>query len=79
MQDILKLGQDATYTLQAEKVTNKWWLELIERATGNTWIIYCDTKKHAQSFFKNMSMPECKEWMDRLKITPVKMYKKGVM
>lgn len=77
--NILELGQSDQFTLKAEKVTNKWWLELIERATGNTWIIYCDTKKHAQSCFKNMSMDECRAWMDRLKVSPVKMYKSGVM
>ena len=77
--DILQLGQSPEYTLQAEKTTNKWWLELIERATGMTWIIYCDTKKHAQSCFKDMSMDECRGWMDRLKVQPIKMYKANVM
>ena len=76
--DILQLGQDDVYTLQAEKTTNKWWLELIERATGLTWIIYCDTKKHAQACFKGMTMQECRDWMDRLKVQPVKMYKSNV-
>lgn len=77
--DILKLGQSETYTLQAEKLKGKWWLELIERATGITWIIYCDTKKHAQSCFDRMSMDDCRGWMERLKVEPVKMYKAGVM
>lgn len=77
--DILKLGQSDTYTLQAEKVTSKWWLELIERATGMTWIVYCDTKKHAQSCFKGMSMDECRAWMDRLNVGAIKMYKANVM
>lgn len=77
--DILNLGQSADYTLKAEKVTSKWWVELIERATGMTWIIYCDTKKHAQSCFKDMSMDDCRACMDRLKIAPVKMYKANVM
>ena len=77
--DILQLGQSDVYTLKAEKVKGKWWLELIERTTGITWIIYCDTKKHAQSCFKGMSMDDCRHWMDRLKVEPIKMYKAGVM
>lgn len=79
MDNILHLAQCDTYTLQAEKVTNKWWLELIERATGLTWIIYCDTKAHAKACFKGMTNQEAMEWMIRLKVQPVQMYKKGVM
>lgn len=77
--NILQLGQSDTYTLQAEKVTSKWWLELIERATGLTWIIYCDTKQHALACFRGMTLDDARGWMDRLKVEPVKMYKKNVM
>lgn len=75
--EILELGGDDAYLLQAEKMQGKWWLELIERATGMTWIIYCDTKKHAQACFKGMTMPEALAWMQRLKVTPLQMYKAG--
>ena len=79
MTEILQLGQSEKYTLKAEKITNKWWLELIERATGMTWIIYCDTKKHTQACFKGMTMEECRQWMERLEVVPSQVYKKGVM
>lgn len=76
---MLELGMDANYLLRAEKVTSKWWLELIERATGLTWTIYCDTKTRAQTCFKGMSMTECREWCERLKIEPKKVYKAGAL
>ena len=76
---MLELGMDNNYLLRAEKTAGKWWLELIERATGLTWIIYCDTKKHAQACFKGMTMDECRAWCERLKVQPVKMYKAGVL
>lgn len=76
---VLLLDRDASYTLQAEKVLNRWNLELIDRATGMTWIIYCDTKAHAQKCFNGMSLSECREWMHRMQVEPVQMYKKGVM
>lgn len=76
--EILHLNDSDTYRLQAEKVTRKWWLELIEKSTGLTWIIYCDTKKHAQACFKGMTCDEARAWMDRLRITPIKMYKTNV-
>ena len=77
--DILTLNETPAYLLRAEKVTHKWWLELIERSTGLTWIIYCDTKEHAKACFKGMTMAEVIEWMDRFKIEPIKMYKAGVL
>lgn len=79
MQDILQLGQCEKYTLQAEKVKGKWWLELIERSTGMTWILHCDTKKHAQKIFERMTMEECRTVMEKFLITPIKMYKQNVM
>ena len=77
---ILLLDEDAGLSLRAEKVLNKWNLELIERESGLTWILYCDTKKHAQTAFKGMSLCEVYLWMtQRLKIQPIKMYKAGAI
>lgn len=73
------INQNPTYTLAANKVQNKWWLELIERATGLTWILICNTKAHAKTAFKDCSLEEARQWMDRLKIEPQKVYKAGVV
>lgn len=77
MQHTLKLDQNKNFTLRAEKVQGEWWLELIERATGLTYIIYCDTKQHAIEFFKGMNLAECYDWMIRAEVKPLKMYKEG--
>lgn len=76
---ILELGETAIYKLQAEKLQGKWWLELIERSTGLSWILYCDTKKHAEKCFEKMDMEAVRGIMERMKVQPVKMYKAGVI
>lgn len=77
--DIIKINQNDTYTLQAEKIKGKWWLELIERATGLTWILVCKTKPIALATFKGMTLEDCRVTMDKIKVSPIKMYKANVM
>jgi hypothetical protein len=77
--DIITLQESPEYLLRAEKIRGKWWLETIERSTGRTWIIYCDTKKHARACFDRMSFADIMHWLKELKVEPVKMYKAGVL
>lgn len=79
MQDyIITLNESPDYLLRTEKTDGQWWLETIERATGNTRIIYCTTKKAAQTFFEGMSFVQINAFLDKMKVPTIKMYKEGI-
>ena len=68
-----------SHKLTLEKTSGQWWLELIDRATGMTQIVYFARKDKAKAFCKGMSIPDCiRVFSDVLKIEPIKMYKEGV-
>ncbi len=73
--DFIILEQNEKYVLQAEKIQRKWWLELVEKSTGLTQIMICDTKKHALSAFKGMTLEQCSLWLDKAKFDKKKVYK----
>ena len=77
MQTILQ--QTENHTLTLEKVSGQWWLELIDRASGNVRIIYFGSKAKAEGMFNRMSMPEIIRIYDGLNVPVSPMYKKGVM
>lgn len=71
------LDHNTAYVLQTDKIQGKWWLELVERKTGLTQIMICDTKKHALAAFKGMTLEQCAAWLDRAKFEKKKVYKAG--
>lgn len=73
------LNQDSSYTLLTERLRGKWWLELIDRATGMTQALVCDTKAKAFEFFDGLDLSKVKSYMDRFGVESVPMYKKGRM
>ncbi len=77
MQTILQ--QTEKHTLTLEKVSGKWWLELIDRASGHTRIINMSNRTKAKAFFDRMTMPEIIRVYDKLNVKETPMYKAGVM
>lgn len=71
------LQQNEKYVLEMEKLQNKWWLSLVQKETGLTQTLICDTKRHAQIAFKGMSLEEVQEFVDRMKLDKLPTYKPG--
>jgi|DEB0MinimDraft_6_1074348.scaffolds.fasta_scaffold00040_8 hypothetical protein len=69
------LDENKTHVLQTEKIRGKWWLELVERSTGLSQTVVCDTKKHALTCFKGMSLNEISKWLDNANFDKHKVYK----
>ena len=73
------LNESKTHKLTLEKTAGQWWLELIERATGLTRIVYFKRKDKALAFCDRMTMPGIvRVFIEVLKIEPVKMYKENI-
>ena len=50
------ITENETHLVTIEKIQGKWWLDLIERATGLHQILVCNTKAIAKATVKGMSM-----------------------
>ena len=72
------LQESATHKLTLEKTAGQWWLEVIDRASGITSILYFNRKDKAQAFFKGMTLPEIVAMLPKLRPEVCKMYKEGV-
>lgn len=73
------LKETSEYKLTLEKTAGQWWLELINRATGKTRIMYFGRKDKALGFFNRMEMPDIIRMYDKLNVPESPMYKAGVM
>ena len=72
MNDIL--DQNDTYTLALDHIGHgEYWLELIDRASGNVKIMIAARKDK----FDGVTLSHALRWMDRIEWVP--MYKKGIM
>jgi hypothetical protein len=72
------LEQNNQYRLELERLQGKWWLTLIELATGNAQtLISSNNKAETSKFFKGLSLSEIKAKLDSWNIEQIKTYKKG--
>lgn len=71
------ITQNETHLVTIEKLQNKWWLELIERASGMNQILICNTKAIAKACFKDMAMSEIIEMMGKIAPEKHKTYKEN--
>jgi hypothetical protein len=70
------LLENDTHLIKYEKIYNEYWLELMERATGNAYILKCKTKAHATAFFKGCTIQDAIRIMvNEFKIQPQQHYK----
>lgn len=68
------LEQNDTFTLALDNIKHgEWWLELIDRASGNVKILVAPNKDK----FNGVKLSHAIRWMDNQEWVP--MYKKGVM
>lgn len=68
------LDQNDTYTLALDNIKRgEWWLELIDRSSGNVKILI---GKRAD-IFKGVTINHALNWMIGIEWVP--MYKKGIM
>jgi len=68
------LDQNDIYTLALDNISHgEWWLELIERSSGNTKILIGKNK----DIFNGVTLSHAIRWMDKIEWVP--MYKKGIM
>lgn len=67
-----------SHVVTAEKTQGKYWVELVELATGLTQILIVDTKKKALGILNGMSMSQIIRFYDvDMKIKKEKVYKAG--
>ena len=68
------LDRNDTYTLALDQIKRgEYWLELIERPSGNAKILVGKNK----DMFKGVTLSHAIRWMDKIEWVP--MYKKGIM
>lgn len=68
------LDQNDQFTLAMDNIKRgEWWLELIDRATGNVKILVASNKDK----FNGVTLAHATRWMNHIEWVP--MYKKGVM
>ena len=68
------LEQNDTYTLSLDHIRHgEYWLELIERSSGNVKILTATNKDK----FNGVKLSHAIRWMDKIEWVP--MYKKGIM
>lgn len=69
------LDQNEQYTLNLEymKTQGHWWLELIDRASGQVKILTSKRK----DMFDGVTLAHAIRWTERLEWAP--MYKKGII
>lgn len=68
------LEQNDTYTLALDYIKRgEWWLELIDRASGNVKIMVATRKDK----FNGVTLAHAIRWTERIEWMP--MYKKGIM
>ncbi len=68
------LEQNDTYTLALDNIKRgEWWLELIDRASGQVKILTSKRK----DMFDGVTLAHATRWTERIEWMP--MYKKGVV
>lgn len=68
------LDQDNVFTLALDNIKHgEWWLELIERSSGNVKILVGKNK----DMFNGVKLSNAIRWMKNIEWVP--MYKKGIM
>lgn len=68
------LEQNKTFTLAIDNIKHgEWWLELIDRKSGNVKILVAPNKDK----FGGVKLSHAIRWMDNQEWVP--MYKKGIM
>lgn len=79
------LKENENNYLIIEKVAKEWWLELINRKSGTSQILYCKTRKIAENFFKDhqkrgeyLDFEKIKHYCDKFDLKPQKIYKENV-
>ena len=76
---MIKINANDHHTITLEKVSGQWWLELVNRASGHSRIIYFNNKAKAQAFCAGMDMPDIVRMYDKLNVKETPMYKAGAI
>lgn len=69
------LNENEDYKINLEKISNQWWLELQEKATGEVQIVYFANKQKAKAFVKGLTIEQFKTFLDKTKTKKCKIYK----